>query len=398
MKGHIRKREGPRGTTWSFVYDAPPDPETGKRRQRWRSGFATKREAQAELASILTKLNNQSYVLPSRVTVGEWLGTWLAGHHNIRPSTRAAYEVMVRVHAIPHIGGIKLQALTPGHLNALYAELLAHGGMQRKGVQRRGRPETTGKPLSPRTVHYVHSTIHTALRAAVKQGILSRNVAELADPPKSVKREMATWTGAELLQFLTFVEGERLAVAYRVLAMTGLRRGELLGVRWQDVDLDAGTLAVRQTVTSVGTAILFSTPKTDRGTRMIDLDPRDAEALRQHRAAQLAERMELGLGRPEPSALVFAQPDGAPLNPGLFSDRFNRLVKAAGLPPIRVHDLRHSHASLGLASGVPAKVMANRLGHSSVSITLDTYSHVLPQQSKEAASRIADLVFGEQVG
>jgi integrase len=185
-----------------------------------------------------------------------------------------------------------------------------------------------------------------------------------------------------------------MSAAYVLAATTGLRRGELLGLRWRDLDLGAGRLSVTQTLVSVNYAVSFSTPKTAAGRRSVALDPATVAALRAHRVAVLEERLSLGLGAPTEDALAFTAIDGTPLHPGQFSDRFDRLVKAAGVPRIRFHDLRHTHATLALRAGVHPKVVSERLGHSTISVTLDTYSHAIPAMQEEAAAKVAALVFG----
>lgn len=222
-----------------------------------------------------------------------------------------------------------------------------------------------------------------------------RNVADQANPPVPAQRqELTTWTAAELRRFLDYVSGDRLVGAYTLAATTGLRRGEVLGLRWRDVDLDAAWVRVVQTLVTVNYKVIVSTPKTNRGRRSVALDPTTVAALRAHRVRQAEERLALGIGAAPDDALVFAEPDGALLHPGHFSDRFDRLVKAAEVPRIRLHDLRHTHATLALQAGVHPKVVSERLGHSTIAITLDTYSHAIPAMEEEAAAKVARLVFG----
>ncbi|MEX2080937.1 MAG: site-specific integrase, partial [Dehalococcoidia bacterium] len=235
-----------------------------------------------------------------------------------------------------------------------------------------------------------------ALDAAVKWGDLSRNVAALADPPRARRSEKVapTWTGAEVAAFLESVRTDRLQTAYLLLATTGLRRGEALGLRWENIDLDAGRLAVVQTLIVVNYSRTWSTPKTKAGRRSVYLDQGTVSALRGHRTRQVEERTALGIPWPSAGDLVFAKPDGSPLNPDGFSDRFDRLVTRSRLPRITPHGLRHTHATLALQAGISPKVVSERLGHSNVGITLDTYSHVIPALEEAAAERVAALVFG----
>jgi integrase len=223
--------------------------------------------------------------------------------------------------------------------------------------------------------------------------MLPRNVAEQASPPKQrTTQAFRTWSGAELSRFLEYVTSDRLYAAYSLAAFTGLRRGEVLGLRWRDVDLDRGSLSVSQTLIIVNYAMRFSAPKTGAGRRAVALDASTVEILRSHRVRQLEERTNLGLAWPSPDDLLFTAIDGQPLHPGQFSDRFDRLVKGAGVPRIRFHDLRHTHATLMLTAGVHPKVVQERLGHANITVTLQTYSHVLPAMQEEAVSKFADLI------
>ena len=225
-------------------------------------------------------------------------------------------------------------------------------------------------------------------------GLLARNVAQQAIPPApSPRREPRTWTAEELRHFLESVQDDRLYGAYVLAATTGLRRGEVLGLTWRNVDLGASRIAVTQAIIPVNGAVTYSTPKTAKGRRSVALDAFTVNALRAHRVRQLEERLVLGLGTPAEDALVFTDLDGSPLHPDRFSASFDRLVKAAGVPRIRLHDLRHTHATLALQAGVHPKVVSERLGHSNIAITLDTYSHAIPALQEEAATKVAALVF-----
>jgi integrase len=378
MRGHIRKR----GKKWSVVVDVGHD-ESGRRCQRWHSGYNTRREAQAALTELLGRVQRGDYVEPSKQTVGGFIAQWLESVKvRVRPSTFGMYETLCRLYVAPMLGTVPLQQLTASRLNSLYAELLVNGRRNGKGG------------LSPKTCRHLHATIRAALNDAVRWQLLTRNVALQATPPRPQPKEMQTWTAPELRGFLAHVEAERLYAAYVLAATTGLRRGELLGLRWRDLDLNAARLSVTQTLVSVNYAVSFSAPKTAKGRRSVALDSATVGVLRAHRVAMLEERLSLGLGAPAEDGLVFTDLDGTALHPVGFSERFDRLVKAAGARRIRLHDLRHTHATLALAAGVHPKVVSERLGHSSVSITLDLYSHSIPALEEEAAEKVAALVFG----
>lgn len=384
MRGHVRKR----GRKWSIVYDEGRD-ENGRRIQRWRGGFATKKEAEDELAKVLESINTGSYVEPSKLKAGDYLLEWVASLGDVRPSTRASYEQNLTKHVKPGIGHLPLQRLTALHLDGLYRSLL----------QPEKKPgEKLAKPLSPRTVQYVHVIVHRALKDAVRKNLLLRNVADAASPPKPQRQEIRRWAAAELGRFLNAVEDDRLYAAWRMLAMTGMRRGEALGLRWSDVDLAAGTISIRQTLIAPGYKLALSTPKTAKGRRKVAIDTATVEAMRAHRKAQLEERLAFGPDYPVTletfGDLVFRKADGQPVNPVAFGKRFERTVANLDVPRIPLHGLRHTWATLALSQNVHPKIVSERLGHSTIAITLDTYSDVLPGLQEEAAATVAALVGG----
>jgi integrase len=269
----------------------------------------------------------------------------------------------------------------------LYAALLADG---RKDHARGG--------LSLRSVQYTHAIIHRALRDAVKWKRLARNPAEDADPPKATaveasRPEAITWTAEELRTFLDQTRSSRFSAAYHLIATTGLRRGAALGLRWRNLDLDDGTVKVRQTIIAIKHTVVIGTPKTRKGRRTVTLDSGTVAALREHRKRQAAERLLMGAGWSD-NDLVFCHPDGTVLHPERFSRGFLETVARIGLPRIRLHDLRHGWATLALEAGIHPRVVQERLGHANISITLDTYSHVIAGLDKEAAEQVAALVSG----
>lgn len=240
----------------------------------------------------------------------------------------------------------------------------------------------------------VHTLIRQVLADAVKWNRLARNPADSADPPSASaakSREMQTWDRDQVRAFLARVGDDRLYAAWRLAATTGLRRGELLGLRWRDVDLDAARCSIVQTVVDGSGKPEISKPKTERGRRSVALDAETVAALRAHRKAQAAERLALGPAYQD-NGLVFCREDGAPIWPRTFSRAFERHGEAAELPVIRLHDLRHTHATLALAAGIHPKVVSERLGHSSVGITLDLYSHAVPAMQEDAAAKVAALI------
>jgi integrase len=283
MRGSIVKR----GKGYSVVLDLGVDPQTGKRRQKWHAGYRTKRAAEAAVAELVGSINTGTYVERSKQSLADFAGEWLAAiEPTVRASTHYSYARNLRLHVLPYVGSMPLAAVDAGTLNKLYASLLLSG-----------RRNQAGGGLSPRSVRYVHTIGHRAFRDAVKWGRLLRNPADSADPPRATSTgnpDMVTWSPEELGHFLDGVSSDRLSAAYLLLATTGMRRGEALGLRWADVDLESGRAAIRQTVITLSHKPVLGTPKTAKGRRTISLDASTVTALRVHRKRQLAERCRWG--------------------------------------------------------------------------------------------------------
>jgi integrase len=319
---------------------------------------------------------------PGRHTVGEYLDGWLtAVRPSLRDSTATSYDHTLRKWVIPRIGGLRLGTLTPARLSTLYGELLKSGRLKGSGG------------LSPRSVAYTHRVLTHALKDAVSWGLLARNPAAHVDPPRVARPEMQVWSQEEVQRFLQAVADDRLYALWTVLLATGLRRGEALGLRWDDVDLERRRLSIQRAVTVVDYEIQISEPKTARGRRSVSIDPTTAAVLAAHRKRQLKERMAWGPAWQD-SGYVFTTEDGRVLHPQRVTLIFKRLGQQAGLPSIRLHDLRHTAATLALTAGIHPKVVSERLGHATIGITLDTYSHVGETLQDEAATRVAGLIFG----
>jgi integrase len=368
VRGHVRKR----GNSWSAVYDEPED-ENGKRVQRWKGGFGTKKEAQAFLTRTLTQLEDRSYATPSKTTLSDFLTSeWLpTAKRRIRPLSFVQYEQIVRLRIIPRLGHMRLQAISGGHLNNFYREL-----------------EATG--LSASSIRVTHSVLSRAFRDAVRQRKLVRNPVDDADPPAIPESKATAWTASELGRFLAQVEDDRLFAFWRLAAMTGMRRGELLGLTWLALDLEAGKLRVDQQLLPTAGGCTFGPPKSRRSRREVALDAETVEALRRHRDAQLLERDFAGDAY-EDHDLVFADELGRPIYPTKLTRAFTRHRKAAGVTTGSLHILRHTHATLALTNGVPLHVLAARIGDRAETV-LANYAQLLPTSDAETAEQVAALV------
>lgn len=373
MKGHIRRRGK---ASWAIILDIGRDAD-GKRQQRWHSVKGTKKEAEIELGRLLHSMSSGGYVEPSRLTVAEFLRKWLddCAKPNVAGKTLERYEQLATQHLIPALGHIALSKLHPLHIQGCYSEKLSAGRKDGQGG------------LSPQSVVHLHRVLRTALNQAVKWQMLARNPADAVEAPRAPRREMRALDEDGTSRLLASFERSRLYAPILLAVTTGLRRGELLGLRWQDVNLDGAQLAICQALEQTKAGLAFKQPKTQRSRRTVALPQLAVEALRRHKAQQAAERLAIGPAYQD-NGLVFARFDGTPWEPDAFSSAFAAQVRRSGLPHVRFHDMRHSHASQLLRQGVNAKVVSERLGHASVGFTLDVYSHVLPGMQDDAARRI----------
>jgi integrase len=371
-----------RGSSWSYVVDvnAPGAP----RKQRTKSGFPTKAIALQALHDVQESIVVGRYVARSKLTLGQYLTElWLpAMRASVRPSTWTSYEAYIRLYVVPRIGDLPLQSVDRTHLRIFYGELEAHGRVRGSGG------------LSRKTVHNVHVTLLKALGDALEDQLIPRNPAIRAHRGGQDRPVITTWTAQQVQTFLTHVAADRLFALWRLAVATGMRRAELLGLRWSDIDFDGAQLAVRQTRLKADGSTYFGAPKTARSRRTIAIDPVTRESLRRHKVAQARERFAVG-GDYGDEDLVFCFHDGRPLDPDGVTQRFQRHARDAKLPKLRFHGLRHTHATLGLMAEVHPKVMQERLGHSSVAFTLDIYSHALPSMQAKAAHTVAALIDGE---
>jgi integrase len=381
-----------RGSTWSYVVRIR-DPETGTSKPGWVGGFATEAAAKAARDEARVKARAGGYIDRSRITVSDYLDEWLEAHAmEIKPKTLQDYRHLITRHVKPHIGGVVLQAMRPARLTRLYRDLATTGGRN-------------GTGLSPRTVEYVHAILHKAFRdAVVVDQVLASNPAERAKRPRDARHELGeVWTPRQLQIFLQAAGNHRLFAFYHLAAYTGARRGELLNLRWEHVDLDRAEVRIAGSAAVIGGQRVEGTTKGGRS-RMVSIDPSTVQVLRDHRERQVTERLTVGLQwRGESDDYVFTSAWGEPVHPDTVSSLMPVLIKRHNerqrnenmgkpLPAARLHDLRHVHATTLLRAGVPVHVVAVRLGHADPSITLRVYAHVLGEQLAEAAAIFARAV------
>ena len=378
--------------TWTYRVWVPAElvPLVGKQTVR-SSGHVTQREAQAAGERLVQRLRAGEHVAAGAQTVGAFLEDWLETKRQLRPTTRRSYQGHLRQHLIPHLGAITLDRLQPSHITAAYDAIVA------------ADPK---RPVGPTTVARIHATLRCALNAAVKQRKLPFNPAVHVELPAASRPKVAPWSAEEVGAFLDAAASDRLAALYELAALHGLRRGELCGCRWPDLDDERAVLTIGIQIVDNGGRLLVGPPKSKAGEdRKVDLDSGTLGSLMAHRLRQDEERAAWGTAyvdaptlpneRGEPVELVglmFTREDGQPLRPEYVTRHMQLIAKKAGLPRKRLHDLRHGSASIQLAAGVALAIVSKRLGHSSITITADTYSHLLEGVGRQAAEAAAAMV------
>ena len=428
-KNTPRLRDGvmKRGTTWSYVIRVK-DPETGISKPRWVGGFATEQDAKAARDQARVSARQGQYIDRNSITVAAYLDQWLEAHAvEVKPKTLQDYRHLINRHVRPYIGELRLQAMSPARLTKLYRELATNGGRDGAGLSPRtveyvhavlrkafrdavvvdqillSNPTISGgrdgAGLSPRTVEYVHAVLRKAFRdAVVVDQILLSNPVERAKRPRKARSEPGrVRTPAQLRAFLDTARQHRLFAFYRLAAYTGARRGELLNLRWRDIDLDLGEVRITGSAAVIAGQRIEGTTKSGRS-RTVSIDPDTAQMLRDHRKRQAEERLKVGPEWRGTDDYVFSTAWGEPIHPDTVSSLMTTLTnthndqQSEPLPHARLHDLRHVHATTLLLAGVPVHVVAARLGHADPSITLRVYAHVISDQLTEAADIFARAV------
>lgn len=382
MKGHVRKR----GDKWCFVVELPRDEVTGKRRQKWFSGFNTKKEAQQAMIEKLREIQTGLLVDTTDMTVTEYMHYWLENYAktSTRHTTYRIYVQRTNRYIIPSIGRLKLKDLKTMHLQKMYADLLKNGAIYRTGG------------ISPMSVRHIHGMVHRALQNAVRWQIIPRNVAQMVELPRVEKKETLVLTKEQVQQLVTAANGEELYILILLAVTTGMRYAEIVGLSWKDIDLDKQTIHVRQQLVRTKGEYRLTEPKTRSSQRVISLSESLVAPLRRHKAEQAQKKLLMGSSY-NTDGLVCCRPeDGEPYSSTPVRRKFRRILGKAGLPDIRLHDLRHTVATLLLEQGVHPKVVSELLGHANIGITLDRYSHVSMTMQKEAVDSLESVIFSSK--
>lgn len=380
MKGYIRKR-GKR--SYSLQWYVGRD-EKGKPQYRTKTVRGTRKQADAEMARIIHEVETGEYVDPPRITVSAYLEHWLAAmESNVSARTWERYSEIIRKHLTPALGRRELRHLKSVHIQGCYTKALADGRRDGKGG------------LSAQTVLHHHRVLRKALQDAVGWNMLARNPCAGVKPPRPVRATVRTLSRNEIGLILKVASPE-MYVPVLLAVTTGMRRGELLALRWEDVDLDRAILQVRSSLEQTRAGVAFTQPKTPKARRAVALPEAAVSVLRQQRVRQAEARRMLEQYYKDLD-LVCADPDGSMIRPSAFSKRWQWLVSKAKVAPAPFHALRHTHATMLLQAGVHPRIVQERLGHSTISVTMDTYSHVLPSMQTEAAKKVDVMLSADNV-
>lgn len=366
MKGYFRKR----GNLWSFTVDVGRKTD-GSRNQKTKGGFKTKKEAEQACAKLITQLSKGDYLEPSKKTVQEAMEAWLDSilKSTLRISTFDNYSKAIRKRIIPVLGKLKLKDVSTDHIQSFYLALTREG-------------------LSPEYIRYLHSILKSFFKHQVRIQNITKNVVELAIPPRIGRKEQKTWSIEETVRFLEAAKEDNQSyyIVYVLALYTGLRRGEVLSLRWKDCDLIQGKISVCQTLYYSNQQFHFLEPKTSRSNRLVSIPDTVVETLKAHRLEQGEHKREMGSAY-EDYDLIVANEIGRPINPRSLTGHFRRTIEKSGVPKIRFHDQRHTHATILLKLGEHVKIVSERLGHSNAAMTMNVYSHVTSDMQKEAAKK-----------
>jgi len=373
MTGNITRRGS---HSWRIKYEAGErDPKTGKRQTKFATVRGTKKAAQMELTRLLAAINSGTAVNPTDLTVAEYMQEFLRNSRDLTPKTAERYAQSVTFQIVPHLGSIPLQRLRPAHIEEWHATLMRSRGQR-------------GRPLSTHTIAHAHRVLHRALQRAVKLEFVGRNVASAVSPPKIVAPEIEILSADQMAEFLNRTAGHALHPFIAMALGTGMRRGECCALPWGALDLDAGVVRVESSLEQTKAGLRLKPPKSRHGRRTISLPANVVEIMREYRRKQLELRLALGLGRLSADDYVFPHPEGGPWRPDALSSAFSRLVHALKLPRVRLHALRHSHASALISAGLDVVSVSRRLGHGSANITLGVYGHLFASKDAAAADAI----------
>ncbi|WP_070120421.1 site-specific integrase [Bacillus marinisedimentorum] len=370
MKGSIKKNKAT--GKWDFIVDVGKDPKTGRRKQKRKRGFHTKREAENALASLLNELNNGTFIEPTKLTVNEFFEEWLKERlSQVSRHTYKTHTSLYKHHIQPLLGGLELCSINSSLLQKYVNELV------------------TQTDLHVNSIRKVVSLLKLGFAKAKRLGLIQHNPVTNIDMPREVKPNLGVWTIEETQKFLQYTFNYRYYIAYLLAINTGMRKGEILGLRWRDINFEENIIYINQILEPDG-KVFKSGAKTSSGVRSIHISRHLLLQLKKEKVERNQERLKIGSSYND-NDLVVCTKYGNPVDPPSFSKRFKELSAKAGLPVIRFHDLRHTHATMLIQQNVNPKVISERLGHSNIQITLNLYSHVLPSMQQDVADKLDKL-------
>ncbi len=378
MRGYIRKH----GAGWQYTVDLEPDPVTNKRRRKSKGGYKTKKECENAMNELIIKMEKGEYVEYKDITLREYLSMWLESKKdNLKLTTYSFYKNIIEDRINPILGSIMLSKLKPLHIQ----EFLNH--------------YAGNKDITSTTVKHYFTTLNTALNQAVKWQLIPNNPCSAVKSPRREKTEMKVLTPEDVNKLLNSVKNGKYGTMFMPILLAvacGLRRGEIVALKWEDIDLENETIRIDESsAMRVDGKNIITDTKTEKSQRTISLPPFIIPILKDHKKQQAENKLKLG---PEykNNSFVCCWPNGAELTPNYITHTFKKVLKEAGLPDMRFHDLRHTNATLMLLQGINVKVISERLGHSSIDVTLDIYSHIIPQMQKEAAQKLDEIFSSRQ--
>jgi integrase len=379
MTGHVRRRGA---GTWELKFDVGTDPRTGKRLTKYHSFKGTKREAEAELVRLKAAANRGDYIDPTKTTLLQFLDRWETwAATQVSAKTLERYRELAAHHVRPHLGAMRMQRIKTADFAELYGQL------------QRSKPEG-GAGLAPRTVGHVHRLLHRVFGHALKWGVTSNNPVGAAEPPRVPRTEIEILAPDQIKAVLQGLRGRRLYGVAMIGFATGMRRGEMVALRWGDVDLENGKIRVERSLGQTSAGLAFKEPKTKAGRRTVSIPPSIVAELRNHWRQQQQQRLVLGLGRSTPDDLVFTRPDASPWPPDRLSTTWAKTVSGLKLPKVTLHALRHTHVSQLIAAGLDVVTVSRRIGHSNPTVTLTVYAHLFGNTDERASAIVEAALAG----
>ena len=379
----VKKAKTRKGQSWQLTVEMPRDPITGERKRKYKTVTGTKKEADQALRRFITELERGEYIEDNNITVSDWLQKWLEVYivPTVSPTTLVGFKGMIRRYIDPLIGHLQVQ-----EMNALAVQIW---------VNKLKVSPSSGEPLTAGTIKHTYHVLRGAMDKAVQAGLIHRSPCAGIQLPKGEKKKPVIYDETQIQQLLDFARGTEMELIIDLELCMGMRRGELLGLQWQDVNWEKNQIHIIRSRVAVDGKSVVKQPKTESGTRTLDVPEILMKKLKSYKVKCMEQKIRVGRRLVEEDFII-VHPDGKPIYPEYVSQMFTKLQKRANLPKCRFHDLRHLCASIMVKQGVEVKVAQERLGHKDITTTMNIYAHVLPGSAREAAEKIGKLVYKDQ--